>query len=183
VTACGEAPNGDAGLCAPGGFRQARRGYDQNILGTIRADAPTYEEIRMPSKLNPYLSFRDNARQAMEFYKTVFGGKLEFNTFKEFHASEDPAEADKIMHSSLTADNGIAFFAADTPNSMDYKPGSTISMSLSGDDESELSGYYEKLSADGTVVEPLKKAPWGDTFGMLTDQFGVFWMVNIAGKK
>ena len=137
----------------------------------------------MPSSLNPYLSFRDNARQAMEFYKSVFGGKLEMTTFKEIQASADPAEDDKIMHSTLTADNGITFMASDTPNSMDYKPGSTISMSLSGNDEGELSGYYKKLSDGGSVVQPLDKAPWGDTFGMCTDKFGVLWMVNIAGKK
>ena len=137
----------------------------------------------MPSALNPYLSFKDNARQAMEFYKTVFGGKLEFHTFKEFHASEDSAEDDKIMHSMLQADNGITFMAADTPNSMEYRPGASISMSLSGDNEAELSGYFAKLSAGGMVMMPLEKAPWGDTFGMCTDKFGVDWMVNISATQ
>jgi PhnB protein len=136
----------------------------------------------MPSQLNPYLNFKDNARQAMAFYQSVFGGKLTVNTFKEFHASEDPAEGDKIMHAMLVADNGITFMAADTPNAMEYKPGANISMSLSGDNEAELRGYYEKLSAGGQVVMPLEKAPWGDTFGMLTDQFGVNWMVNVTGQ-
>ncbi len=134
----------------------------------------------MPSALNPYLSFKDNARQAMEFYETVFGGKLESHTFKEFHASEDPAEADKIMHSMLQADNGITFMAADTPNSMEYHPGASISMSLSGDNAAELSGYFDKLSTGGTVAVPLEKAPWGDTFGMCIDKFNVSWMVNIS---
>ena len=137
----------------------------------------------MPSQLNPYLSFKDNARQAMEFYRTVFGGKLTINTFKEFHASQDPAEDDKIMHAMLEADNGITFMAADTPNGMQYRPGESISMSLSGDNHAELKGYYEKLSAGGTIGMPLEKAPWGDTFGMLTDKFGINWMVNIAGPK
>jgi PhnB protein len=137
----------------------------------------------MPTRLNPYLSFRDNAREAMEFYKSVFGGKLDLNTFKEYQASSDPAEDNKIMHSQLEADNGIVFMAADTPNGMDFNPGNTMSMSLSGDDEKELSGYYKKLSAGGTVVMPLEKAPWGDTFGMVTDRFGVQWMVNISPAK
>lgn len=137
----------------------------------------------MRSNLNPYLSFRDNARDAMEFYKTVFGGKLEMQTFKEFHASQDPAEDNKIMHAMLTADNGIVFMAADTPNSMEYRAGTNMSMSLSGDNEPELRGYYEKLSAGGTIGMPLEKAPWGDTFGMLTDKFGVSWLVNISGQK
>lgn len=141
------------------------------------------KEISMQSKLNPYLSFKDNARQAMEFYKSVFGGKLDVNTFKEFNSSQDPSENDKIMHSMLEADNGITFMAADTPLHMEYKPGTNISMSLSGGNESELKGYFEKLSEGGTVVQPLEKAPWGDFFGMLVDKFGIQWMVNITTKK
>jgi PhnB protein len=137
----------------------------------------------MQSQLNPYLSFRDNAREAMEFYKTVFGGKLEMQTFEEFHASQDPSEANKIMHAMLTADNGIVFMASDTPNSMEYRTGTNMSMSLSGDNETELRGYYEKLLAGGTIGMPLEKAPWGDTFGMLTDKFGVPWLVNISSQK
>lgn len=137
----------------------------------------------MQSRLNPYLAFKDNARPAMEFYKTVFGGKLTMTTFKEFNASQDPAEDNKIMHAMLEAGNGITFMAADTPNGMAYRPGTNISMALNGDNEAELSAYYEKLSAGGKVREPLAKAPWGDTFGMLTDRFGIEWMVNIAGKK
>jgi PhnB protein len=134
----------------------------------------------MQTRLNPYLSFRDNAREAMEFYRTVFGGKLDANTFKEYHASEDPSEDDKIMHSMLEAEDGIIIMAADTPNGMEYRPGTNISMSLSGDNEAELRGYYEKLSAGGTAVMPLEKAPWGDTFGMCVDKFGINWMVNIS---
>ena len=137
----------------------------------------------MQSRLNPYLSFRDNAREAMEFYRSVFGGTLDMNTFAEFGASEDPSEADKIMHAMLEADNGITFMAADTPNSMEHRPGTNMSMSLSGDDDAELSGYFDKLAAGGTVREPLTTAPWGDKFGMLTDRFGIDWMVNIAGQS
>jgi PhnB protein len=137
----------------------------------------------MQTTLNPYLNFRDNAREAMEFYQTVFGGKLDMQTFKEFHASQDPSEDNKIMHSVLTADNGIVFMASDTPSNMEYSIGTNMSMSLSGDNETELTGYYEKLSADGTAGMPLEKAPWGDMFGMCTDKFGVSWLVNISGQK
>ena len=137
----------------------------------------------MQSKLNPYLSFKDNAREAMEFYKTVFGGKLTVNTFKEYHASQDLSEDNKVMHSVLEADNGITFMASDTPNRMEYTAGTNFSMSLSGDNEAELKGYFEKLSDGSNITMPLEKAPWGDTFGMLTDKFGVPWLVNIAGQK
>lgn len=137
----------------------------------------------MQARLNPYLNFKDNTREAMEFYKTVFGGKLTLSTFKEFNASQDPSEDNKIMHSMLEAANGITFMAADTPNSMEYKPGTNFSMSLSGDNEAELRGYFDKLAADGTVVMALNKAPWGDTFGMFTDKFGVPWLVNISNQS
>lgn len=137
----------------------------------------------MQSKLNPYLGFKDNAREAMEFYKTVFGGKLTMNTFKEYNASQDPSENNKIMHSQLVADNGITFMAADTPNSMQYSPGANVSMSLSGDNDAELSSYFEKLSDGGNIIMPLENAPWGDKFGMVADKFGIQWMVNIAGQK
>lgn len=134
----------------------------------------------MQSRLNPYISFKDNARQAMQFYQSVFGGKLSISTFKEYGASEDPSEGDKVMHAMLEADNGIVFMAADTPNSMAYQEGARISMSLSGSNEAELRSYYEKLRSGGTVVMPLEKAPWGDTFGLVTDPFGVDWMINIG---
>ena len=137
----------------------------------------------MPSRLNPYLSFNANAREAMEFYKSVFGGNLVLNTFKDFHASQESAEGNKIMHSVLEADNGITFMASDTPSGMEYHPGASISMSLSGDNETELKGYWDKLSQGGQIMMPLEKAPWGDTFGMLSDQFGINWLINISPKK
>ncbi len=137
----------------------------------------------MKSTLNPYISFRDNARQAMEFYHSVFGGKLSLSTFKEFHASQNPAEDDKIMHAMLEAPNGMVLMGADTPGGMPYKEGSSISISLSGDDDAELSGYFQKLSAGGVVSMPLENAPWGDKFGMCTDSFGINWMVNISPRQ
>jgi PhnB protein len=137
----------------------------------------------MNTLLNPYLGFRDNARQAMDFYRSVFGGELVRSTFEEYQASEDPAEKDKIMHSTLTTENGLVLMAADTPNTMDYTSGTNISVSLSGDDDAELRGYWEKLSEGGTVGMPLEQAPWGDSFGMCTDKFGVTWLVNISPAK
>ncbi len=136
----------------------------------------------MPTRLNPYLGFRDNAREAMEFYRSVFGGDLSVSTFAEFSASEDPAEADKLMHSVLVTPGGLVLMAADTPASMEYRPGTNYSVSLSGDDEAELRGYWDGLVEGGTVTVPLEKAPWGDSFGMCTDRFGVSWLVNISGS-
>jgi len=137
----------------------------------------------MQVNLNPYITFDGNAREAMEFYQSVFGGKLEVHTFKEYHASSDPSDDDKVMHSMLTCDNGIMFMGADVPKVMAFDAGKRISVTLSGDDNDTLSGYYEKLSAGGTGVMPLNVADWGDKFGMFTDKFGVSWMVNISLNK
>ena len=136
----------------------------------------------MSAQLNPYLNFRNNTREAMEFYREVFGGTLTVSTFGENNASADPSEDDLVMHSQLDGDNGIVFMASDTPSRMDYRPGSNFSMSLSGDDDALLSRWYDRLADGGTVTMPLAKAPWGDTFGMCVDRFGVSWLVNISGS-
>jgi PhnB protein len=133
----------------------------------------------MASRLNPYIGFSDNARQAFEFYQGVFGGTLALNTFGEFGAKDSP-DADKIMHGLLETSSGFTLMGADTPTGMEYKPGTNIAVSLSGDDGDELHGYWDKLSAVGTVTMPLEKQMWGDEFGMCVDQFGISWMVNIS---
>jgi PhnB protein len=129
--------------------------------------------------LNPYLHFRDDARQAMEFYEQVFGGTLNVSTFGDFGQSDGP-DKDKVMHAQLETAHGLTLMGADTPSHMDYDPGSRISVSLSGTDGDELRGYWEKLSDGATVTVPLEKQMWGDEFGMLTDRFGIDWMVNIT---
>ncbi|MCR6486722.1 VOC family protein [Amycolatopsis sp. OK19-0408] len=133
----------------------------------------------MASVLNPYLSFRAEARQAMEFYKSVFGGTLKVNTFGEF-GSPEGADADKVMHSQLETDNGFTLMASDTPAGMEYTPGTNITVSLSGDDAGDLRGYWDKLSDGGTVTVPFEKQMWGDEFGSCVDKFGIPWMVNVV---
>ena len=133
----------------------------------------------MPSRLNPYIAFPGTAREAMEFYQTVFGGTLTLSTFGEFGAP-DAALADKIMHGQLDTEAGYTIMASDTAPGMEHTPGSTITISLSGDDGDALRGYWEKLAGDGTVTMPLEKQMWGDEFGMCVDRFGIGWMVNIS---
>ncbi len=135
----------------------------------------------MTVRLNPYISFRDDARPAMEFYRSVFGGQLDISTFGESGMTDDPAQQDRVMHAMLDTGSGLVLMGSDTPPGMDYQEGARISISLSGDDEATLRRYWDGLSAGGAVAQPLERAPWGDTFGMCSDRFGVFWMVNIAG--
>ena len=133
----------------------------------------------MASRLNPYISFSDNAKQAMEFYKDVFGGALVLHTFGEYGAKDSP-EANNIMHGMLETDRGFTIMGADTPPGMELNRGDNIAISLSGDDADDLRGYWQKLSDGGTVTVHLEKQMWGDEFGMCVDRFGVPWMVNIV---
>ncbi len=130
--------------------------------------------------LNPHLSFRDDAREAMAFYQSVLGGQLTVSTFGDFHSFEDSAEQEKVMHAQLETGDGLVLMAADTPPGIEYKPQAGVSVALTGDDEARLRGFWEGLSEGGTVVMPFAPAPWGATFGMCVDRFGTTWMVNLA---
>jgi Uncharacterized protein conserved in bacteria len=132
--------------------------------------------------LNPYLNFRGTAREAMEFYQSVFGGDLTTSTFGEFQVSDEPAEKDWVMHAQLSTPGRLTLMGADVPSRMQMSDGSSISVSISGDNEDELRGYWEKLSDGGQVEAAFERAPWGDTFGMCIDRYGVRWLVNAAGS-
>ena len=136
----------------------------------------------MTSRLNPYISYPGTARQAMEFYRGVFGGELHMNTFGEFGGAGGPDGPDPegIMHAQLETPSGYTIMASDTPPGMNVTAGTNISVSLSGDDGDALRGYFQKLSDGGSVTMPLEKQMWGDEFGMVTDPFGISWMVNIT---
>ena len=133
----------------------------------------------MTSRLNPYVNFPGNTKEAMEFYESVFGGTLAVNTFAEY-GEKDPEIANKVMHALLETDRGFTLMASDPPPGLEVKPGNNIAISLSGDDAEELRGYWDKLSAEGTVQMPLEKQMWGDTFGHCIDKFGLSWLVNIS---
>ena len=132
----------------------------------------------MSSRLNPYIGFAGNARQAMEFYRDVFGGELSMSTYGESGMAA-PGHEDKIMHALLETPSDYTLMASDAPPGMEGAGGSDISVSLSGDDE-DLRRHFAKLSEGGSVTMPLEKQVWGDEFGMCVDPFGVNWMVNIS---
>ena len=131
----------------------------------------------MSSRLNPYISFQSSAKDAMEFYRDVFGGELNVSTFGDYGQS-DPGVADRVMHAQLETDRGFTLMASDTPPGMNRDEGTNISISLSGDDEAELRGYWEKLSPGAQVTMPLGQVPWSAAFGMLIDRFGIHWLIN-----
>src|SRR5207248_755736 len=119
-------------------------------------DRLTTKEKDMVTRLNPYINFDGNARQAMEFYESVFGGTLKLSTYGEYGGS-GPDTADRIMHGMLETPNGFTLMGADTPPGGEHNPGDNITISLSGDDDAELRGYWEKLADGGTVSVPLEK--------------------------
>lgn len=140
------------------------------------------------TKLNPYLFFGGNCREAMGFYQNIFGGELTFSTYGDgpADAHQDPKAnsdemKDKIMFSKLNG--AFVILASDSPYLAPDSGTSQFSLSLEGSNVSELTEYFEKLAANGHVIAPLFKQFWGDFFGMLTDQFGVNWMINITSRS
>jgi PhnB protein len=135
----------------------------------------------MSQTLNPYLNFRGQAAEAIAFYASVFGGEPNIMTFADQGMEVPEAEKNWVMHSQIDTPAGFTLMVSDAPSHMELAEGSNISVSLSGDDSAALTGYWEKLAESGTVLEPLTAAPWGDSFGMLSDRFGTTWLVNISG--
>ena len=134
--------------------------------------------------LNPYISFRDNAREALEFYQDVLGGDLQVMTFGDMPGMvEDEAEKALVMHGMLTTTDGLVLMGADTPAHMDYQTPQGVSVSLSGDDLAALRTIWDGLADGATVTAPFEPAPWGDVFGMLVDRFGISWMVNVSQSQ
>lgn len=133
----------------------------------------------MPNKLNPYLSFGGNARAAMEFYQAAFGGDLTLQTYAEMHAAQTPDLADLIMHGQLISADNMTLMGSDDPEHQ----GHNASVAVSGEDLETLRGYWDKLVEGAEVLAPFETAPWGDTFGMLNDKFGIRWMINVVSAK
>lgn len=130
----------------------------------------------MPDQLSPYLRFSGQARGAMEFYRTIFGGTLTAMTFGEFGAS-DSADAQLIIHSVLRTPGGLTLMAADSgPGG---PPGATVAVMVRGEDEARMRAYWDQLRVDGSVAVPFVAQRWGGLFGQCTDKFGVDWMVMV----
>jgi PhnB protein len=140
------------------------------------------QEDAVASQLNPYLTFEGNARQAMEFYRQVFGGDLSVTTFGEY-GTDDPIVGDQIMHAMLRTSSGYVLMGADLPPGAQLERGNAVTVSISGDDADELRRYWEQLSEGGVVSVPLERQMWGDEFGQCIDRFGVAWMIDITAPQ
>lgn len=131
------------------------------------------------ANLNPYLSFRTDARQAMEFYQSVLGGDLDISVFGDFpDMVQDPSQKELVMHAQLTTPDGLVLMASDTPDGMPYEKPAGISVSLSGNTQARTQEVWDKLAEGATITMPLDVPPWGGTFGMLVDRFGIDWMLH-----
>lgn len=135
----------------------------------------------MANKLNPYLTFVGKTRHAMNFYSSVFGGELTLQTFKEMHAAQSPEQEELIMHGQLITHDGMTLMASDDPESENESK--NVSIAVSGEDEAALRAYWDKLVDGATILAPFEVSSWGDIFGMLTDKFGIRWMINVVKPK
>ncbi|GAA4319956.1 VOC family protein [Compostibacter hankyongensis] len=131
--------------------------------------------------LNPYLFFDGNCREAMEFYRQVFGGDLYMQTFGEVNDSCPEAMKDSIMHARLASDE-VLLMASDSPEEGALGTG-RISLALGGTDEKGLRRIFDALSEGGKEGHPLEKQVWGDIYGDVKDKYGIMWMVNITIQK
>ncbi len=138
----------------------------------------------MKTQLIPYLNFDGDARQAMEFYKSIFGGELSIQTFGDAFPETPSEMKERIMHVQLKNDD-ITIMASDThpEHSSPLAIGNNVYLSLIGSDSEKLTEYFNKLSEGGQVEMPLEKQFWGDVFGSLKDKFGVGWMINISSSN
>lgn len=135
----------------------------------------------MDPTLTPYLTFNGNAAEAMKFYHSIVGGELSMQTFGEAKMAQSPADEKRIIHARLKNES-LVLMASDSMPSRAAKFGDNVQMSISGDDHDRLTKAFNGLAQGGKVVMPLAKQFWGDTYGQLTDKFGVHWMVNITAR-
>lgn len=132
----------------------------------------------MTTILNPYLHFDGTAREALTFYHSLFGGELSIMTYGDMGMEGE--QAGQVMHGSITNPGGITLMASDGAPGEKLVRGNASNLSLSGDDDAGLRGWFETLADGGEVHVALEKQMWGDVFGQVQDRFGVIWLVNIT---
>ncbi|MET0971441.1 MAG: VOC family protein [Tardiphaga sp.] len=129
-----------------------------------------------------HLNFRGDARAALAFYQSVFGGDLIVVSYKDAGAAQNPGEADWVMWGQVTAASGFRVMAFDVPSQRAWHPGEVpFFVSVRGDVAQDIRGYWEGLCAGGTVLQPLGPSNWAPLHGMVKDRFGITWIVDVDG--
>ncbi|GAA3972284.1 VOC family protein [Actinomadura viridis] len=130
-----------------------------------------------------HLNFQGDARAALTFYRSVFGGDVAMVTYKDAANVQEPSEADQVMWGQVAAPNGFRVMAYDVPSRMPWNQGeNAFFVSLRGEAAEEVTGYWEGLSDGATVLQPLGPAQWAPLYGMLRDRFGVTWVVDVVSE-
>ncbi|MBL1288688.1 VOC family protein [Streptomyces sp. For3] len=128
-----------------------------------------------------HLNFRGDARPALDHYRSVFGGRVTAVTYKDTGDVRNEGEADWVMWGEVRGDNGFHVMAYDVPSHLPWDQGrSPFFVSVRGDGADEISALWQKLAVGSTVVQPLGPSPWAPLYGMLTDRFGVTWVLDVA---
>ncbi|OUZ09274.1 hypothetical protein BHE97_11165 [Aeromicrobium sp. PE09-221] len=135
----------------------------------------------MATRLIPYLHFDGTAREALEFYRSVFGGTLELARYADM-GEHQPVDADRIMHGDLATDE-FELMGADVPSGEAAPVSPMHGVAISAEDTPRSREYFERLAEGGTVIVPLEAAPWGNAFGMVIDRYGIEWMINLAPDR
>ncbi|MFF5207547.1 VOC family protein [Streptosporangium sp. NPDC000396] len=130
-----------------------------------------------------HLNFRGDARAALTFYQSVFGGDMAVVTYKDAGNVQEASEADQVMWGQVAAGNGFRVMAYDVPSRLPWDQGeNAFFVSLRGEAAEEITAYWEKLSEGAIVLQPLGPAQWAPLYGMLKDRFGVTWVVDVVGE-
>ncbi|MFI6734961.1 VOC family protein [Nonomuraea sp. NPDC050451] len=128
-----------------------------------------------------HLNFRGDAHAALTFYQSVFGGDLAVVTYKDAGNVQEPSEADQVMWGQVSAAGGFRVMAYDVPSSLPYSKGeNAFFVSVRGETAEEITAYWEKLRDGASVLQPLEPAQWAPLYGMLTDRFGVTWVIDVV---
>lgn len=135
----------------------------------------------MAIHVTTHLNFRGNAREALEFYQTVFGGHLTVVTYEDAHRVQTPSEAKQVMWGQVLADNGFRIMAYDVPSQRPWDQGKDpLFVSVRGETADEIAAFWGKLSDGATIEEPLETSAWSPLYGRLRDRFGVAWVLDVA---
>jgi PhnB protein len=128
-----------------------------------------------------HLNFRGQAREALEFYRSVFGGEIALVTYRDAHSVKDPAEADQIMWGQVQAASGFHVMAYDVPSALAYDQGERpFFLSARATGTEELTGYWKALLDGATVLQDLGPSGWAPAYGMLKDRYGVTWVLDVT---